>query len=281
MKVMGWLLLFSLGLTACAAPKNGEVKPTPFNMTTKSGTWELVWSDEFDYTGLPDPAKWGYEIGYIRNNEAQYYTEKRLENARVENGMLIIEARKDGDAVPGATNGYTSASLHTHDTATWTYGRIEVRAKLPHGVGTWPAIWMLGANIDEVGWPTCGEIDIMEHVGFETGKIYATVHTKAYNHTTNSGKGSSVYIPTPHEDFHVYAVEWAADHMDFFVDDRLYFTFKNEGTGNDVWPFDKPYYLILNLAIGGAWGGQYGIDDKIFPQPYYVDYVRVFKASEE
>ncbi|MFN2285624.1 MAG: glycoside hydrolase family 16 protein, partial [Anaerolineae bacterium] len=130
--------LLLVGLTACVG-----AEPTPFSTTTPGGTWDLVWSDEFDYEGLPDPEKWGYEVGYIRNDELQYYTEKREENARVEDGVLIIEARKDGDTVPDATRGYTSASLVTKDTATWTYGRIEVRAKLPQGVGTWPAAWTL------------------------------------------------------------------------------------------------------------------------------------------
>ncbi len=267
-------LLF-VGVAACTG-----AKPTPFSVSTPGGTWDLVWSDEFDYEGLPDPEKWSYEVGFIRNNELQYYTEKRAENARVENGTLIIEARKDGDAVPGADRGYTSASLHTKDTATWTYGRIEALAKLPQGVGTWPAIWMLGANIDEVGWPKCGEIDIMEHVGFEPSKLYGTVHTQAYNHMKGTARGGSLSMPDPYADFHVYAVEWFEDHIDFFIDDRKYFTFKNENTGVDAWPYDAPHYLILNLAIGGAWGGQKGVDDSIFPQPFVIDYVRVFKLKE-
>lgn len=275
---VGWVLyagLLLVGLTACAT-----AKPTPQTITTDGGTWELVWADEFDDSGLPDPEKWSYETGFVRNDELQYYTAKRTENARVENGTLIIEARKDGDAVPGATRGYTSASLHTKDTATWTYGRIEVRAKLPQGVGTWPAIWMLGANIDAVGWPKCGEIDIMEHVGFEPGRIYGTVHTQAYNHMKGTARSGHLSLSNPFADFHVYAIEWFEDHIDFFVDDRKYFTFKNENAGVDAWPYDAPHYLILNLAIGGAWGGQKGVDDSIFPQPYVIDYVRVFELKE-
>lgn len=266
------LLTLLVVLVACVT-----TKPTPQVITTEGGTWELVWADEFDYTGLPDPQKWGYEVGFIRNDELQYYTEKRTENARVENGTLIIEARKDGDAVPGAIYGYTSASLHTKDTARWTYGRFEVRAKLPRGRGTWPAIWLLGANIDEVGWPQCGEIDIMEHVGFEPGRIYGTVHTQAYNHVKGTAKGSSFLVPRPDEDFHIYAIEWFEERIDFFVDDHKYFTFENEHAGIDTWPYDAPHYLILNLAIGGSWGGRRGVDDSIFPQPYYIDYVRVYR----
>ena len=272
-RIIVYIILFVI-LAACAA-----AKPTPFSVTTDGGTWELIWADEFDDEGLPDSEKWGYETGYVRNDELQYYTEKRTENARVEDGTLIIEARKDG-GVPGATRGYTSASLHTKDTATWTYGRIEVRAKLPRGIGTWPAIWTLGVNIDEVGWPKCGEIDIMEHVGYDPGRLYGNIHTEAYNHVKRTNKGSSVYMPNPYEDFHIYAIEWFEDRIDFFIDGNKYFTFENEHTGVDAWPYDAPHYLILNLAIGGSWGGQKGVDDSIFPQPYVIDYVRVFKLIE-
>lgn len=268
-------LLLVLGLSAC-----GGAEPTPYSITTDGGTWDLVWSDEFDDEGLPDPKRWGYEVGYIRNNELQYYTEQREENARVEDGVLVIEARKDGDSVPGDTHGVTSASLYTKATATWTYGRVEVRAQMPPGIGTWPAIWMLGANIDEVGWPACGEIDIMEHVGFQPGVIHANIHTEDYNHVLGTGKGASLYIPKPDADFRVYAVEWFEDRMDFFVDDRLYFTYENENTGAATWPFDAPHYLILNLAIGGSWGGQHGVDEKMFPTQYLIDYVRVFELVE-
>ena len=254
-----------------------------------AGEWKLVWSDEFDKPGLPDPAKWDYETGFIRNNEQQYYTRQRKENARVEDGMLIIEARKEqwkNDTYdPAASRGrrsrefadYTSASLNTLGKASWTYGRIEVRAKLPMGRGTWPAIWTLGTNRREARWPACGEIDIMEFVGFEPAVIHANIHTKKYNHALGTGKGDKINIADASEAFHVYAIEWEADRIDFFVDDQKYFTFRNEGTGDDVWPYDKDQYLILNLAIGGSWGGQKGIDDSIFPQRYAIDYVRVYQ----
>ena len=157
--------------------------------------WELVWADEFNGKGLPDQSKWDYEVGFIRNREKQYYTKARLENARVENGMLIIESRKEkyekGD--------YTSASLHTRYKAKWLYGRIEVRAKLPTGRGMWPAIWMLGANYGKVRWPACGEIDIMENVGFNPDMIHANVHTKAYNHVKRTNKGSKIEAEKPYE----------------------------------------------------------------------------------
>jgi beta-glucanase (GH16 family) len=238
--------------------------------------WTLVWADEFNGEGLPDQSKWNYEVGFIRNREKQYYTKVRLENARVENGMLIIESRKE----KYEKGEYTSASLHTWHKAEWLYGRIEVRAKLPTGRGMWPAIWMLGINRREVGWPTCGEIDIMENVGFNPNTIHANVHTKAYNHMKRTNKGSKIKAEKPYEKFHVYAIEWYEDRIDFFLDGRKYFTFENERKTNDEWPFDKPHYLILNAAIGGTWGGQKGIDDTIFPQKYVIDYVRVFKRSE-
>lgn len=235
--------------------------------------WELAWSDEFCYEGLADESKWNYETGFVRNQEKQYYTKARAENARVEDGSLIIESRKE----KYEKGQYTSASLHTWHKAQWLYCRLEVRAKLPTGKGMWPAIWMLGTNRARVGWPACGEIYIMENVGFDPDVICANAHTKAYNHTKRTNKGSKIRGEKPYERYHVYAIEWYEDRIDFFFDDEKYFTFENEGAGNDVWPFDKPHYLILNAAIGGTWGGQKGIDDAIFPQKYYIDYVRVFK----
>jgi beta-glucanase (GH16 family) len=260
-----------------------------------SAGWKLVWSDEFDKPGAPDPAKWSYETGFVRNNEAQFYTSDRRENARVEDGMLVIEARKEQFKNPAfsPTAGagkrgrnrefadYTSASLTTLGKASWCYGRVEVRAKLPRGRGPWPAIWMLGTNITQVGWPACGEIDIMEFVGHDPGVINANIHTSKYNHVKKTGKGAKITVKDVSDAFHIYAIEWTPDRLDFFVDDRKYFTFKNEGTGSDVWPYDKAQYLILNLAIGGAWGGAQGIDDSIFPQRYYIVYVRVYQKDSE
>jgi beta-glucanase (GH16 family) len=266
-------------------------------MTTipaRADEWKLVWSDEFDRPGMPDSTKWDYETGFVRNNEAQFYTRARKENARVEDGVLIIEAKKERweNPAPDASRtkrarrrprdhaDYTSASLTTRGKAAWTYGRIEVRAKLPSARGTWPAIWTLGTNIDKVGWPASGEIDIMEFVGFDPGVIHANIHVKKYNHAMNTGKGDRITIPDASTAFHVYAMEWDHDHIDFFVDKQKYFTFRNEGTGPDAWPYDKDQYLILNLAIGGAWGGQKGIDDAAFPQRYLIDYVRVYQKPQ-
>jgi beta-glucanase (GH16 family) len=250
--------------------------------------WSLVWSDEFSAEGAPDPAKWDYEEGFIRNNEAQYYTRSNPRNARVEHGLLIIEARKEhlenlptkkGRRSARTTAEYTSASLTTRGKASWTHGRIEVRAKLPTGRGMWPAIWMLGTNISQVGWPRCGETDIMENVGFDPDVIHANIHTAKYNHVQKTNKGSKITVEKPYAAFHNYSVEWDDKKMDFFVDDKKYFTFDNEGSGEAAWPFNKPQYLILNVAVGGAWGGEKGIDDSIFPQRMEVDYVRVYQKT--
>jgi beta-glucanase (GH16 family) len=256
-----------------------------------SADWQLTWSDEFDKPGLPNSANWNYEEGFIRNNEAQFYTKGRSENARVENGLLVIEARKESFENPAfdpkAPQGgrrrrhfaeYTSASLTTRGKVSWKYGRIEVRAKLPPGRGTWPAIWTLGTN-NTVGWPACGEIDIMEFVGFEPGVVHANIHTAKYNHVKKTGKGSQITIPDCSDAFHVYALEWTPERLDFFVDDKKYFTYANEHSGEAAWPYDQPQYLILNLAIGGEWGGAKGIDETCFPQRYYIDYVRVYSPK--
>jgi beta-glucanase (GH16 family) len=248
-------------LMACDAARSPPV-PLPSSETP-------LWQDEFDREGSPDPARWDYEVGLIRNNERQYYTRDRAANARVEGGTLIIEAHRE----PYQGAGYTSASLTSR--ARWTYGRTEVRARLPKGRGTWPAIWLLGANIREVGWPECGEIDIMEHVGFDPGRIHANVHTKAYNHVQGTNKGNSVLVSRPDEGFHVYEAVWTPDRLSMSVDGQVYFAFAREPGGNAVWPFNKQHYLILNLAIGGSWGGQKGIDETAFPARFEIDYVRI------
>jgi beta-glucanase (GH16 family) len=255
-----------------------------------SAEWQLAWSDEFDYTGLPDSMKWNYEVGFVRNAEMQYYTKDDLNNARVENGMLIIEGRKQQIPNPKYNPNldswmakrefaqYTSASITTRGRESWTYGRIEVRAKLPRGKGTWPAIWTLGDNIYKVKWPKCGEIDIMEQVGKDPDWIYGTVHYSADDkHISSGGKIRAV---DPVADFHIYAINWYDDHIDFFFDSTKYFTFPLDkaGLGADN-PFRKPQYLIINLALGGSWGGE--IDDSIFPQEYLIDYVRVYKLKND
>jgi beta-glucanase (GH16 family) len=257
----------------------------------EGGGWKLVWGDEFNKEGAPDPAKWDYETGFVRNGEAQYYTRDRRENARVEAGHLLIEARKEAWPNPSFKKGstsegekrekadYTSASLMTNGKFSWTYGRVEVRAKLPGGRGTWPAAWSLGVNIGQAGWPGCGEIDIMEYVGFAPGKVYATIHTKAFNHMINTQKGVEIPLVYPDKSYHLYAAEWDANKIEFFVDGKSRMVFKNDKMGMEHWPFDQPQYLILNTAIGGGWGGMKGIDDSIFPAHYEIDYVRIFQKK--
>jgi beta-glucanase (GH16 family) len=250
--------------------------------------WRLVWSDEFDQpTGAaPDPAKWRYEAGYIRNAEKQYYTNDRRENVRVEDGNLIIEARKEDYPIPGSdgkTAEYTAGSIETYGPdGAWQYGRIEVRAKIPTGRGMWPAIWMLPPAIGKVGWPKCGEIDIMENVGYDPLKLHGTIHTGAYNHVKKTEKGKYLELERPWETYHVYAIEWDANKIDFLIDDRVYNTFENDKKNDPMtWPFSQPFYLKLNTAVGGGWGGRKGIDDSAFPSKFYVDYVRVYQRDKK
>ncbi len=240
--------------------------------------WVLVWFDEFSVPGLPDPAKWSYDEGGggWGNNELQYYTANREENARVERGKLIIEARKES---MGNRN-YTSARLVTRGHAAWLYGKVVVRAKLPTGAGTWPAIWMLPESSLYGGWPRSGEIDIMEHVGFEPDFIYGTVHTAAYNHIQKTQRGDTLPVLDAEEAYHEYALIWKETEMVFLIDGVEFFRFANEGTGPEAWPFDQPFHLILNLAVGGNWGGKRGVDDSIWPQHMEVDYVRIYQSPK-
>lgn len=239
----------------------------------------LIWSDEFSYNGFPDSSKWSYDLGDgcpqlcgWGNNELQYYT-SNLQNVRVENGLLIIEARHHPDsAIP-----YTSARVVTRGKAQWQYGRIEVRAKLPRGRGTWPAIWMLPAEWKYGGWPASGEIDIMEHVGFDEGAIHGTLHSESFNHIKKTQREGIVRIEGVTTDFHVYAVEWSERKITFSVDGKPYYSVEKSPTDTwKEWPFDQPFYLIMNIAVGGFWGGMQGIDDSIWPQRMEVDYVRVY-----
>ncbi|WP_262147106.1 glycoside hydrolase family 16 protein [Chryseobacterium foetidum] len=236
----------------------------------------LIWSDEFNYKGLPDSTKWGYDVGGdgYGNNEAQFYTKNRLENARVENGNLIIEAKKEN----WEKNQYTSARLLTKGKFSFQYGTVEVRAKLPKGRGTWPAIWMMSENMKE--WPDDGELDIMEHVGFNQGFVHASVHTKKYNHIINTQKTDTLFVKDTSEKFHIYKADWTPEKIDVYIDDQKFFTYENKEKTYESWPFDQPYFIILNLAVGGFWGGKKGIDDSIFPQKYEIDYVRVYQKKK-
>ncbi|KMQ61439.1 glycoside hydrolase [Chryseobacterium angstadtii] len=234
---------------------------------------KLIWSDEFNGKGLPDSSKWNYDVGGdgYGNNEAQFYTKNRLENARMEGGNLIIEARKED----WEKNKYTSARLLTKGKFSFQYGMVEVRAKLPKGRGTWPAIWMMSERMKE--WPDDGELDIMEHVGFNQGYVHASVHTKKYNHIQGTQKTDTLVVKDVSEKFHVYKAEWTPEKIDVYIDGQKFFTYENKEKTYEAWPFDQPYFIILNLAVGGFWGGKEGIDDAVFPQKYYIDYVRVYQ----
>jgi beta-glucanase (GH16 family) len=244
------------------------------NATTKND-WQLFWSEEFNYKGLPDSTKWNYEVGGNGwgNNELQYYTEKNTENALVENGSLKIIAKKENKE----NKQFTSARLVTKGKADFKYGKVEIRAKLPAGKGTWPGIWMLGNNIGTANWPTCGEIDIMEHVGYMKDSIFGTIHSEAYNHIKGTQKGKGIFMADPYKTFHSYSIEWTPEKIDFAMDGIVYNHIVNEHLSYKEWPFDQQFYIILNVAIGGNWGGKFGVDENIFPAIMEVDYIRVYK----
>jgi beta-glucanase (GH16 family) len=240
----------------------------------------LVWSDEFNVEGLPDTSKWSYDYGDgcpeicgWGNNELQFYTTDRIENARVKNDYLIIEAHKETMGL----REFTSARLISKHRGDWKYGRVEVRAKLPKGIGVWPAIWMLPTESVYGGWPKSGEIDIMENVGYLPDSLYSTVHTHQFNHLNGTQVTKGIESKTLSNEFHVYSIEWNQDKIDFFFDQQKFQSFSNLQDGSDAWPFDQHFYLILNLAVGGNWGGKKGVDMNIWPQQFLIDYVRVYQ----
>lgn len=235
---------------------------------TSGGTSTLVFSDEFNTNGAPDPAKWGYDIGTGSggwgNNELQYYT-NRPENAIVQGGVLKINAIKENYM----GSAYTSARLLSKNKYSFKYGRIEVRAKFPTGVGTWPAAWMLGDNINTVGWPACGEIDIVEHLGRELNKIYGTLHYPG--RSGGNADGNTIVIPDATTAFHTYSVEWSASSIKIFVDAQLYHTVNNSASI----PFNHNFFILFNMAMGGNFGGP--VDPAFTNATFEIDYVRVYQ----
>lgn len=268
---MGCLAIFA-STTSCAQPaKNPQPATSQYEFAPTPS-----WQDEFNYTGKPDATKWSYDLGDHGwgNNELENYTDK-IGNAKVENGSLVIAAIKE----PSGKQQYSSARLVSKGKGDFLYGKFEIRAKLPKGRGTWPAIWMLASGKDygNKGWPDNGEIDIMEHVGFDQDRLHGNIHTKAFNHAIKTNKGNNIVVKGLSEDFHVYTCEWTPETVTILVDGNAYFTFKREAAYQwPEWPFDKPFHLILNIAVGGNWGGQKGVDDSIFPQKMEIDYVRVY-----
>lgn len=246
--------------------------------------YKLIWSDEFDKNGLPDDSKWAYDTEFNKtgwfNNEKQYYTDHRAENARIENGSLIIEARADADKInkfpDWGQQQYSSARLRTFGKASWTYGAFEIRAKLPCGRGSWPAIWML-ADDKAAHWPDSGEIDIMEHVGYDPGKIHFSTHTKNGNFILHTENTAQKTVDTACTEMHRYQLRWTPTLIVMGVDDQRGFTLKRPSLKHDDWPFDGPFYILLNVAIGGDWGGVKGIDPAALPARMEIDYVRVYQ----
>ncbi len=263
------LLLLPFIGTAC----NGlSSMPQPTPIASPDG-WKLVWHDEFDGKAI-DTHNWTYDLGAggWGNGEAQYYT-SRPENARLENGVLIVEARQE----KYEDSYYTSARLKTQGLQTFQYGRIEGRLKVPTGKGLWPAFWMLGSSFNGSNWPDCGEIDIMEYIGKEPDLIFGTLHGPGYS----GALGISAWNRQTYniaDDYHTYAIEWEANEIRWYYDDAIYHTVTREDVGNREWVFDQPFFIILNLALGGQLPGPIGLDT-VFPSQYLVDYVRVYEKT--
>ena len=286
------MLVFLLQLAACggggdAAPVSPAppappvaVDPAPPVSPVAAGPapvgYRLVWADEFDVAGVPDATRWAYDTDRNRlgwyNNELQYYSASRLENSVVGSGHLRITARLESlsSATDWGGQRYTSARLVTRGKAAWTYGFFEVRARLPCGRGTWPAIWTLGSG---GVWPDDGEIDIMEQVGSNPSRVFGTVHTLQ---SGGPGTGAAVQVPDACTAFHNYQMHWTADAIAIGVDGVEYYRYANPRAGKVTWPFDAPQYLLLNIAIGGVLGGS--VDDTIFPVTMEIDHVRVYQA---
>ncbi len=269
------------GSSSPSTPPPGGNNPPP-----STGTWTLAWSDEFNGTdgSAPDPTKWVAETGGWGwgNQELEYYT-SRLENAHQEGGNLVITAKKEDYTGPDGTRNYTSARLKTAGKFDQAYGKFEARIKVPAGQGIWPAFWMLGKDIDTVSWPTCGEIDIMENIGKEPSTAYGTIHgpsTTAQDH--HFASGTNYVLPNGQklaDDFHIYAVEWELNTIRFYVDGQLYGTQTSASIPSGArWVFDHPFFLILNVAVGGSWPGSPD-QTTVFPQSMLVDYVRVYKRQ--
>jgi beta-glucanase (GH16 family) len=267
-------LVLGIGSVVAPPPAPPPAPPsTPAPTPAPADGWKLAWADEFDGSAI-DESKWSYEVqrpGWV-NHELQSYTDHRRENARVEDGHLVIEGRRDN------FNGseYSSARLKTQGKASWAYGKVEARIQLPGGSGTWPAFWMMPDDQSR-GWPACGEIDIMEEVGYDPDSIHATTHSQAYNWKSNNQRTAATTVSGVTGGYHTYALEWFPDHIDMFVDGRKYYTSPNDNTGDDAWPFHKNFHVILNLAIGGDWGAAKGVDPSIWPRQMLVDYVRVYQ----
>ena len=300
MNNLKYLLILSLGCFHCTWGQS----------TLNYGSKKIVWRDEFNHNGLPDSTKWGYEVGFVRDIEKEFYTNKRLENAKVENGNLVITGLKENypnpmflkyrknyssgdypkeykktpiDSLPNwvrlrydSLAYYTSASLITLNKASWKYGIIEIRAKLPKGRGVWPAIWMIGVNRPKVKWPNCGEIDIVEFVGKDSSHIFSNIHYTDTLSKVHKSSSKKLAVDKPYNDFHTYSIEWDSSVISFYFDNIKFHTFDiSQANTSKFNPFREPFSLLINLALGGKFGGP--IDDKVLPQQFLIDYVRVYQ----
>jgi beta-glucanase (GH16 family) len=278
-----FILILLVNLTNCSSENSLDSfdynEPDPID-TLQAG--DLIWSDEFSGNGAPDSNNWTYDIGNGNwgwgNNEEQYYTDE-AKNVRVENGNLTISALKENGE-------WTSARIKTQGLKEFKYVTVKVRAKLPEGIGTWPAIWMLGSDISTEGWPASGEIDIMEHVGKDPGVVHGSLHTpSSYGNTQNSDQ---IRVSDFNSEFHVYELVWTPESITFKVDDDEFFIYSPSSKTSETWPFNNDFFIILNVAMGGNWGSdsQYetgdgssrnGIDPALTEANMIVDYVRVYK----
>ena len=256
-------------------------KTNPNTSSIQKNTYRFssdpIWADEFNYEGLPDTTKWSYDVGSKfngwGNNEDQYYVASSSKNSIVGKGVLKIKALKESEG----GKPYTSARLVSKGKGDFLYGRFEARAKLPKGRGTWPAIWMLPTEATYGNWPNSGEIDILEHVGYDQDVLHISTHTQAYNHNINTQKTATKKVTGVSDVFHLYRVDWTPEYIKGFIDDQEIFSIENEHKSFAEWPFDQKFHWLLNLAIGGNWGGKNGIDEKAFPAVFEIDYVRVYE----
>jgi beta-glucanase (GH16 family) len=267
------IICFLFSCSSKSSSDSGGVTPPP---PPPPVTYEWVfenttsWTEEFNTTGASDANKWSYDIGGNGwgNNELQYYTDGL--NESVNNGVLTITAKKE----PFMGKAYTSARMVTKNKADWLYGRFEIRAKLPKGTGTWPAIWMLPTESVYGVWPNSGEIDIMEHVGYDLNNVHFTLHANAFY--GGNGKGAAKIISGATDDFHIYRLDWTPYGIRGYFDNEKVFEYINPNSGYASWPYDKKFHILLNIAVGGSWGGAQGVDDSIFPATMQIDYVRFY-----
>lgn len=278
------LAILGLPLVVASCGGGSTTAPGPSPSPAGQQPWTLIWSDEFNGPNgsAPDPAKWTYDIGGNGwgNNELETYT-NRAQNAYLQDGVLIIQALKETYTGPdGIARNYTSARLKTQGLFQATYGRFEARIKIPYGQGLWPAFWLLGANVGQVGWPNCGEIDIFENIGREPSTIHGTVHGPGYSGA--AGITSAYTLPGGQrfaDDFHVFALEWETNVLRFYVDSTLYKTVTPADLPSGAaWVFDRPFFIIINVAVGGSWPGNPD-SSTVFPQTMQVDYVRVYQRG--